>query len=105
MDQLLQEAVLFLGLLLGAADDRVESRHHFQRLGRAAIACHAAFEVAVEALCAGKRVLWREDTLGKARSDFAAGFRRARLKQYRVALRRACDVERPAHREMRALMV
>src|ERR1700731_5130913 len=57
MNLRLQKAVLFFGLFGGAADDRVEPRHDFERLRRAPVFGHAFLEVAVEILRAGEAVL------------------------------------------------
>src|ERR1700719_1745527 len=54
MNLRLQKAMLFFGLFGGAADDRVEPRHDFERLRRAAGFGHAFLEVAVEILRAGE---------------------------------------------------
>ena len=75
MNLRLQKAMLFFGLFGGAADDRVEPGHDFERLGRPPVFGHAPLEIAVEFLRARKTVLWREHAFGEARCDFAANFR------------------------------
>ena len=75
MNSRLKIVVLFFRLFGGAADDRIEPRHDFERLRWAPVFGHASFEVAVEFLRAGKAVLWREHAFGEARCDFAANFR------------------------------
>src|SRR6516165_12373028 len=49
--------VQFLRLLTGPPDDRIETRHYFQRFRWTVVLSHAPLQVAVEFLRAGKGVL------------------------------------------------
>ncbi len=66
---------------------------------------HAALDVGVEALALGEVALRGEHHLGGLGRELAAGLRGAGLHDDRPALDRPGDVERPAHREILALVV
>jgi hypothetical protein len=74
-------------------------------VGRAAVLGELALEVAVQGLRLLERLAGGEDHLGPARREVLAVLGGAGLDQHRVALRRARDVERPAHREELALVI
>src|SRR5438094_699031 len=100
MDEGLQVGVLLLRLRLIPPDDRIEAGHDLEMLGRAAVFRHPSLEILAEILAHLKRIERREDALRGPRGKLLAGFRRSRLEQNRMPLRRASDVERPAHREI-----
>src|SRR6516165_11489332 len=97
--------VQFLRLLTGPSDDRIETRHYFQRFRWTVVFSHAPLQVAVEFLRAGEGVLRCEHPLSKARCDLAANSGRAGLEQHRMALWRSRDIQRATNREMLALVV
>ena len=105
VDLRLQEMVQFLRLFAGPSDDRIETRHYFQRFWRAVVLSHALLQVAVELLRAGKSVLRCEHPLSEARCHLAANLGRAGLEEHRMALRRPRDIQRATNREMLALVV
>ena len=73
--------------------------------GRAAVFRRAALDVGVESAGGVEILLHGEDDLGGFRRQLAAVIGLARLHDHRMALRRALDHQRAAHREMPALVV
>ena len=101
---------IVLGLLvqgLGArgADDRLHAEQELAGLRRPARLDHAALDVVVQRLGAGKVGLDGEHRVGIARREVAALARRAGLQDGRPMLRRARHVERPARLEVSPLML
>ena len=104
-DQRLQVIVLFLRFRQRGRDHRIEARHDQDLVLAAAEARDAVADVAVELLGLLERARRGEDQFGNPRGDIAAGARGAGLHQHRPALRRAGDVQRPAHLEVLPLVV
>lgn len=74
-------------------------------LGAAAVMHEAALDVRIERLRVVEPVLRGEDHFRAARRELAARVRRAGLHEHRMPLRRACDVQRAAHAEVRPVMI
>src|ERR1700730_5176698 len=105
VDLRLQEMVQFLRLFAGPSDDRIETRHYFQRFWRAVVLSHALLQVAVELRRGGTRGRRCGHPLRDARCRLAATRGRAGLEEHRMALRRPRDIQRATNREMLALVV
>ena len=74
-------------------------------LGRAAGLRHAGFHVGIEFAPGGDVARRGKDRLGGFGRELAAGIGGAGLNDDRPALDRAGDIERPAHRQIRALVI
>ena len=77
----------------------------FMMLGRAAGFRHAAFHVGIEFAAGGDVARRREHRFGGFGRKLAAGIRGAGLHDHRPALHRTRDIERPAHRQIRPLVI
>ena len=101
----LQQRQLVLGLGLGPADDRHDPGQDCERLGRAAVFCHAPLQSGIGGLGALQFLHHRKDHIGGARRELEPRGRAAGLDDDRVALRRARDVDRPRDLEEPPLVV
>ncbi len=105
VDQCLQRVEFFLRFAFGAANHRKDAGHDLQRVGVAPERGKLPFHVRVERDRVVERLLRGEDHLGRARGQPRAGRRRPGLHDDRMALRRACNVQRPAHLEEPSAMI
>ncbi len=87
------------------ADDDEAGRHDLHMVARPAGLFHAAFHVGIEFAPGGDVARRREHRLRGFGGELAAGIGGAGLHDHRPALDRPGDVERPAHREIFALVV
>ncbi len=104
VDQRAQLFVFLTRLRFGAADDRHDAGKDADVFRPAPIVRHARAHVVAEILAFLDGGLGREHHVGGAGGKLHADVRGARLRHDRAALRRACYVERPAHREVLSLV-
>ena len=96
---------LFLRLVPRPPDHRQHAGHDLERIRRAAVFDDARLQVGVELARRLELLRHGEQHLGGARRKLAAGVGLAGLHDHRLALRRARHHQRPAHREVLALVM
>jgi hypothetical protein len=83
----------------------IDARQHLHLVLTAAEARQPRHDIAVKFLCPFEMVLRGKDQLRHPRSKVAAGIRCTGLHHNRPPLRRARNIQRPAHREVFAAVV
>src|SRR5471032_3419867 len=105
MNEILQCVELGTRLVVGPADHGEYTRHDLQIVRVPAVFGEPPLYVLIERLGFIEGLVRNEDHLRGLRGEFATGIRCPGLHDHWPALRRAGDVERAAHLEMRAAMV
>ena len=105
VDQRLQPVEFFLRFIPGPSHHRHHAGHDLERIRRAPAPGDAGLQVGIERLCRRELLLHREQNLCRPRRQLAAGVRLPGLHNHRLALRRAGNHQRSAHRKMLALVM